>query len=205
MPSVQAYQLVQDISIDLYEKYLPRFLSNDDNDDKSKPPNKRRKLDLKGCYDNKSPVRKHIMEPLITFINRFLRSIKIAPTFKDDMAKISQTLFDRFVYVILTSPLSEISNNNRNNSNFNGSSNNNEPTKASLVYSALSLHYTLIELSYDYWKKLSVTEFSPIYNDILDNISVEHPAVMLYLVRFFFLKKEKARHLYCFLFFDLEK
>ncbi|CAG8462862.1 6141_t:CDS:10 [Diversispora eburnea] len=156
MPSVQVYQLVNDISIDLYEKYLPRFLLNDD-DDKPKPQNKRRKLDTKIFYDNqKSPqIKKHIMEPLIVLIIRFLRSIKISPTFQEDMARISQILFDRFIYVVLTS--------------------------SSMVYSALSLHYTLVELSYDYWKKLSVTEFSPIYNDILDNISIEDPTVVLYL------------------------
>ncbi|CAG8502590.1 2574_t:CDS:10 [Acaulospora morrowiae] len=165
----QAYEIIAHISKELYEKYLPTFLSRAD---ESKVPNKRRKLDDNGYND--PSMNTHIMEPLISFIVRFLRALKITPTFKDEIDKIFQSLFDRLIYPVLTT---EIRGKNKS-------------MIAGMVYAALNLHHTLVDVSPDYWRKLSASEFAPIYNSVVDNISLKYPKVELYL------NKVRLQHIY---------
>ncbi|CAG8775410.1 2775_t:CDS:2, partial [Racocetra persica] len=118
-----------------------------------KTQNKRRKLEDKAATPPLS--RANQLEPRIIFIVRFLRALRITSVSRDGMEKAFQSLFDLFVFPILSTKLNGMNEHNRD----------------IMIYAALSLHHCLVDISTLYWEKAVTPEFI----SVLDKISSIDP------------------------------
>jgi hypothetical protein len=124
-------------------------------------PSKRRKLDEKNTTNIK------IIEPLSLLMCRFLKALRIVASFKDELEKEFQTIFDRFIYPILSCDYSD----------------KDELLCKKLTYAALSLHHVMVDISIAYWKNATISHFV----DILFSATLNDPKFVLFLVCFLLL------------------
>lgn len=156
VPTSQAIEIIDLFTPKLF--CLPGFFEQSITINKS---NKRRKLDENNIIDTK------ILEPMILLMGKFLKALKIPASFKDETEKIFQTIFDRFIYPILSCDYS----------------NKDELLHENLSYVALSLHHVLVDISTTYWKNTATSHFV----DILFNATLRNPKSILFLVCFLFM------------------
>ncbi|CAG8512640.1 9264_t:CDS:10 [Cetraspora pellucida] len=155
MTMTQACELINLFTTELCETYLSNFL---DQKTDTKTQNKRRKLEDKGV----TPLPKaNQLEPRIIFIIRFLRALRITSVSRDEIEKTFQSLFDLFVFPVLSTKLND----------------KNEYDRDIMIYAALSLHYCLVDISPLYWEKTVTPEFT----SVLDSVSSIDPKVNLFL------------------------
>jgi hypothetical protein len=108
-----------------------------------------------------------IIEPLSLLMCRFLKALRIAASFKDELEKEFQTIFDRFIYPILSCDYSD----------------KDELLCKKLTYAALSLHHFMVDISIAYWKNATISHFV----DILFSATLNDPKFVLFLVCFLLL------------------
>ncbi|CAB4383050.1 unnamed protein product [Rhizophagus irregularis] len=159
VPTSQAIEIINLFTSKLF--CLPGFFEQSITINKS---NKKRKLDENNIIDTK------ILEPMILLMGKFLKALKISTSFKDETEKIFQTIFDRFIYPILSCDYS----------------NKDELLHENLSYVALSLHHALVDISTTYWKNTATSNFM----DILFNATLRNPKSIL------FLNKVRLQHVY---------
>ena len=124
-------------------------------------PSKRRKLDEKHIIDTKMIV----IESLSLMMGRFLKALRITSSFKKELEKEFQTIFDRFIYPILSC-------------DYDGKD---ELLYEKLTFAALSLHHILVDISSTYWKNTATSNFVT----ILLNAKLKEPKLILFLVCLF--------------------
>ncbi|CAG8516689.1 14477_t:CDS:10 [Cetraspora pellucida] len=155
MTMTQACELINLFTTELCETYLSNFL---DQKTDMKTQNKRRKLEDKGV----TPLPKtNQLEPRIIFIIRFLRALRITSVSRDEIEKTFQSLFDLFIFPVLSTKLND----------------KNEYNRDIMIYAALNLHYCLVDISPLYWEKTVTPEFT----SVLDGVSSIDPKVNLFL------------------------
>jgi hypothetical protein len=153
VPTSQAIEIITLFTSELFR--LPGFFEQSITINRS---NKRRKLDEENITDTK------IVEPLILLMGKFLKALRILASFKDETDKVFQTIFDRFIYPILSCDYGD----------------KDELLHENLSYAALSLHHVLVDISTTYWKNVA----TPHFVDILFNATLRNPKSILFLVCF---------------------
>ncbi|CAG8553412.1 19385_t:CDS:10, partial [Dentiscutata erythropus] len=138
--------------ISLFTAELPSFLCQEID---ARTQNKKRKLESKAV--NPFLPRVNQIEPRIIFIVRFLRALKITSVSRDEIEKSFQSLFDLFIFPILSAKLDD---------RYECDS-----VSDIMIYAALNLHHCLVDISPLYWEKAVNSEFI----SILDNISSIDP------------------------------
>ncbi|CAG8653185.1 5207_t:CDS:10 [Funneliformis caledonium] len=151
----QAIEIITSLTSEVCDVCLSGFIEHSKF---AKLLNKRRKLEKERASDVKTV---QIIEPLILLMSSFLKALRITVSFKDELEKEFQAIFDRFIYPILSCDYGD----------------KDELLCGKMTYAALSLHHVLVDISLIYWKNTSTPHFMTI---LCDN-TFKNPKSMLFL------------------------